>query len=110
RLLFAGDPLPQAQQQAFVPIEREGSADEDLLEDASQQIEEYFQAEGYRDASAPHARESSDGELLITFTITKGPLYKVSEYDVVGNTSVSIDELASRVHVAVGQPFAAGRL
>jgi outer membrane protein insertion porin family len=110
RVVFAGDPLPQAQQQAFVPIEREGSADEDLLEDSSHRIEEYFQAEGYRDASAPHSRESTNGELLITFTITRGPLYKVSEYDVVGNTSVSIDELATRVHVAVGQPFGAGRL
>lgn len=110
KVVFAGDPLPRAQQEAFVPIEREGSADEDLLEDSSRQIEEYFRAAGYRDAAAPHSREAANGELLITFTIRKGPLYKVSEYDVAGNASVTLDELASKVRVAVGQPFAESRL
>ncbi len=111
KVVFAGDPLPRAQQEAFVPIERERSADEDLLEDASRQIEEYFRAAGYRDAAAPHSRVASpDGELLITFTIRKGPLYKVAEYDVAGNTSITLDELATRVRVAVGQPFAESRL
>ena len=110
KVVFDGDPLPHAQQESFVPIEREGSADEDLLEDSSHQIEEYFRAAGYRDAAAPYSREASDGELLITFTIRKGPFYKVAEYDVAGNTSVTLDELASRVHVAVDQPFTENRL
>jgi len=110
RVVFAGDPLPQAQQQTFVPVEREGSVDEDLLEDASHQIEEYFRAEGYRDATAPHTRETVNGELLITFTIKKGLQYRVTQYDVVGNASVALEELGSRVRVAVGQPFAASRL
>lgn len=110
RVVFAGDPLPPAQQQAFVPIEREGSADEDLLEDSSHQIEEFFRAQGYRDAAAPYTRESANGELLITFTIRRGPLYRVAQYDVAGHTAVTLDELAARVRVGVGQPFVEARL
>ena len=42
RVVFAGDPLPASQRDALVPIEREGSADEDLLEDSTNRIEEYL--------------------------------------------------------------------
>lgn len=108
RVVFAGDPLGKDLQQAFVPIEREGSADEDLLEDASHRIEEHFRAQGYRDAAAPHTRQTSDNELLITFTIVKGPLYRVTEYEISGNSSVSLDEIVKQVRV--DQPFVDARL
>ena len=36
----------------LVPAEREGSVDEDLLEDSEARIEEYLRAQGYRDADA----------------------------------------------------------
>ena len=60
RVAFKGDALPSGQRDEFVPIAREGSADEDLLEDSSNRIEEYFHGQGYRDATAPHTRETSD--------------------------------------------------
>ena len=66
-VVFTGDPLPGDTRAELVPIEREGSADEDLLEDSSNRIEEYLRAQGYRDARAPHTRQEKDGELLITF-------------------------------------------
>ena len=40
---FAGDPLPEADRERLVPVRAEGSADEDLLEDANAAIEEYLQ-------------------------------------------------------------------
>ena len=48
---FAGDPLPEADRERLVPVRAEGSADEDLLEDANWAIEEYLHARGYRDAA-----------------------------------------------------------
>ena len=54
RVVFTGDPLPSDQRAELVPVEREGSVDEDLLEDSSNRIEEYLRAQGYRDAKAPH--------------------------------------------------------
>ena len=56
----------------LVPIEREGSADEDLLEDSSNRIEVLLRGQGYRDARAPHTRQESDGELRITFDVQRG--------------------------------------
>ena len=71
RVVFTGDPLPADRRAELVPIEREGSVDEDLLEDSSNRIEEYLRAQGYRDATAPHTREDANGELVITFTVTR---------------------------------------
>jgi outer membrane protein assembly factor BamA len=56
RVVFTGDPLPADRRADLVPIEREGSVDEDLLEDSTNRIEDYFRAQGYRDARAPHRR------------------------------------------------------
>jgi len=56
---------PSDRRADLVPVEREGSIDEDLLEDSSNRIEEYLRGQGYRDARAPHAREEKDGELRV---------------------------------------------
>ena len=50
------DLLSSDQRKDLVPVEREGSVDEDLLEDSTNRIEEFFRGQGYRDARAPHAR------------------------------------------------------
>ena len=44
---YAGDPLPKDKLAELVPIEREGSVDEDLLEDSSRRIKEYLRQQGY---------------------------------------------------------------
>ena len=38
-VVFEGDPLSQKERRELVPIEREGSVDEDLLEDSANRIE-----------------------------------------------------------------------
>jgi outer membrane protein assembly complex protein YaeT len=93
-----------------VPVEREGSVDEDLLEDSSNRIEEYLRAQGYRDATAPHTREEANGELLITFTVKRGAQSRVSRVDISGNASVPLADFAPALRVRVGQPFSATAL
>jgi outer membrane protein assembly complex protein YaeT len=110
RVVFAGDAVPADRKDDLVPVEREGSADEDLLEDSSNRIEEFFRAQGYRDASAPHTRETKDGELVVTFTVRKGGQYRVAAIDISGNTALTTDEIASRLRVRAGQPFSAAAL
>ena len=110
RLVFTGEQLPGDRRDELVPIAREGSADEDLLEDASHRVEEYFRAQGYRTASAPHTREEKDGELVITFKVTRGALYRVATYEITGNTSMPLEELAPVLRLRAGQPFADARL
>jgi outer membrane protein assembly complex protein YaeT len=110
RLVFDGDPLPADKRDELVPVEREGSADEDLLEDSSNRIEEYFRAQGYRDAKAPHVRKEAGDELLITFTIHKGPQYRVDRVEVSGNASIPLVELRLALRVREDQPFSEANL
>src|SRR5262249_24712397 len=81
------------------------SVDEDLLEDSSHRIEEALRAQGYRDAAAPHTRSVSERELVITFTIKRGPLYRVATIDVSGNVSVPLSDFEARLRTRIGQPF-----
>jgi len=102
---FSGDLLPEAERDRLVPIRAEASADEDLLEDSSRAIEDYFRARGYRDATAMYTREETPGELTIRFTISRGPRYVIDSFAIDGNTSIPASELASIVRLKAGEPF-----
>jgi outer membrane protein insertion porin family len=110
RVVFTGDPLPSDRRAELVPVEREGSVDEDLLEDSSNRIEEYLRGQGYRDARAPHTRQETDGELVITFAVTRGQQFKVATYEISGNASVPLSDFESLLRLRDGQPFASTRL
>ena len=103
---FDGDPLPEAERERLVPIREEASADEDLLEDSSRAIEEYFHARGYRDVTASYTRDAgTPGEVTIRFTVMRGPRYLVDEVNVKGNTAISATDLMPIVRVKAGDPF-----
>lgn len=110
RVVFKGDPIARDKHAELVPIAEEASADEDLLEDSTNRIEEYLRGLGYRDAAAPHERDEVNGELIITFTVTRGPLYRVSEVVISGNRFESLAQLEPRFAVHKGQPFAQAKL
>jgi outer membrane protein insertion porin family len=107
---FSGDALPGDRRPELVPVEREGSVDEDLLEDSRRDIEDYLRGQGYRDAAAPYTREQSGDELVITFDVRKGPLYRVVRYEIAGNDSMPRDQLDPSLRLRVGSPFTAARL
>ena len=102
---FSGDLLPEAERDRLVPIRAEASADEDLLEDSSRAIEDYFRARGYREATAMYTREETPGELTIRFTISRGARYVIDSFAIDGNTSIPASELASIVRLKAGEPF-----
>ncbi|HKB12670.1 MAG TPA: POTRA domain-containing protein, partial [Vicinamibacterales bacterium] len=110
RVVFTGDPLPADRRAELVPVEREGSVDEDLLEDSSNRIEEFLKTQGYRDATAPHRREIKDGELVITFTVTRRQQHRVASFEIGGNTAVASADFEPALRVRVGQPFSEARL
>jgi outer membrane protein insertion porin family len=110
RVVFTGDPLPSDRRAELVPVEREGSVDEDLLEDSSNRIEEYLRAQGYRDAAAPHRRETINGELVITFAVNRGQQFRVATFEISGNASIPLTEFAPALRIRDGQPFSASRL
>src|SRR5262249_31210247 len=110
RVVFAGDALPADRRTELVPVEREGSVDEDLLEDSTNRIEDYLRGQGYRDARAPHSRQQSDGELLITFDVSKGPQYRVEGVEISGNAAIPLSDFEPALRLRADQPFSDAKL
>ncbi len=104
RIAFTGDPFP-GDRKDLVPVEREGSVDEDLLEDSTARIEDALKAQGYKDAMAPHDRMMAGDELVITFHVTRGQQYRIASVMIVGNVSVPSSELQLSPRLREGQPF-----
>ena len=105
---FTGDALPEKERDRLVPVQTQGSADEDLLEDAKRAIEQYFHDRGHRDAKAEYLRDDkTPGQLKITFHITRGPHYTIDDVRIVGNSAIPTAELQKLLTVAKGQEFVA---
>jgi outer membrane protein assembly complex protein YaeT len=105
RVVFAGDPLPENRRESLVPIRQERSVDLDLLEDASRNIEDFLRQQGYRTADAPYVREESGSEMVLTFTVRRGPLHRLASVDVGGYEQMSRVELAPLLVLHPGEPF-----
>ena len=84
--MFAGDPLPEGYREGLIPIRAERAIDQDLLEDASAAIENALREQGFRGALAPYTREEKSGELIVTFTIARGPLHRVESVEAAGRS------------------------
>ncbi len=110
RVVFAGDPLPADVRAELVPVQREGSVDEDLLEDSTSRIEDYLRNLGYRDAKAPHTRERSGNDLVITFTVRRGQPYRVASVQFAGTSAMPAGDLEQVIRLREGQPFSDSRM
>jgi outer membrane protein insertion porin family len=112
KVQYEGDPAPKEKLAELVPIEREGSIDEDLLEDSSHRIEEYLRQQGYYKARVTHERQEQSGVLTIVFHINRDRLYHVASggVEISGNQSIPVEELKSSIKLAAGDPFVSARL
>jgi outer membrane protein assembly factor BamA len=110
---LTGDPLPKDKIPDLVPIEREGSVDQDLLEDSALRIKEFLNQQGFWKAEvAPPERKETDGRLTIVFHVTRGRLYHVAPggIDISGNHSISIDDLRPLLRMSQGDVFVRSKL
>ena len=98
------DPVPDVRLAELVPVAREGSVDEDLLEDSSLRVETRLRQLGYRDVRVTHRRLDQPGELSIVFTVDRGPEYRVVEVRFEGNRE-PVAELRALCGVAVAMPL-----
>src|SRR5688572_20320151 len=104
-IVFQGDPLAAGDRDRLVPIAREHSVDEDLLEDSKFGIERHFRERGYCNPRADYQRVDAEQVSRVTFTITRGPQCMVEHAEVSGNTTLTSAELAPLVVTKAGQPF-----
>lgn len=95
-LKFAGDPLP-GKDSELVPITREGSADDDLLEDSVRRIEAALRREGYWKGRAAFSRDVTPSGKVVTITVTRGPRYRFERLDVTGNTQMTTAAIVAMV-------------
>lgn len=107
---FAGDVVSRDRLDALVPIERERAVDLDLLEDSTLRIAADLRREGYWRANVSYRTAEQDGRLGVTFTIDRGPRYRLGALSVDGNTAVSDDALLGFVDAGEGDIFVEGPL
>src|SRR4029078_4762151 len=88
-IVFEGDELPSKVRRNLVPIGREGSLDEDLLEDPSNRISEYLRGHGYRDAQAPYTKTPRNGELAVVFRVTRGAQFRTEKVSITGTAEIA---------------------
>ena len=105
QLVFTGDPLTKSEQQRLVPVRAEASVEEDLLENASIDIERYLRERGYRDARASYKRSPEGQERTVTFDVMRGPLYLVGDIRFAGLENLSEEELRRALRFKTKGPF-----
>ncbi len=98
-----GATIEQDDVKRLVPIYEEGSVDEDLLNEGSRRLRDYFQRLGYFDVKVEHKRQSTQpDEVEIVYHVTLGPRRRVERVSVSGNhyfDSATLKDLLS-VHAA----------
>jgi outer membrane protein assembly complex protein YaeT len=109
---FEGDTVPSDKLQNLVPIQREASVEEDLLEDSVQRITAFLSQQGYWKASVAYALHDAPEQLAVVFTIRKGLLYRVSDEGVAlrGSKAIPVEELRPLVKIVPRELFVSTRL
>ena len=108
---FEGDALPHDRLSALVPIEKEGSVEEDLLEDSEARIEDYLRQQGYWKAEVSYRLEEGEGTLAVVFQVKRGLVYRVaSDVEIRGNSAIPTIELRPLVPFKPGTVFVDAQL
>lgn len=109
---FEGDSLPADRRAELVPLEREGSVDEDLLEDSVGRIRNYLHQQGFWKADVAVRPLQTEEKLNIVFFVRKGPLYRVAAegVQVTGNVSVPIEEIRPLLTLEPGDLYVESHL
>ena len=108
---FEGDPVPAERLRELAPLEREGSIDEDLLEDSETRIENYLRQQGYWKADVTVRRETADGSLTIVFAVARGRQYRMAgPTEIRGVQAVPLAEIAALVPIEPGALFLESQL
>ena len=110
-IVFRGDPLPATRKDEAAAIRREGTIDEDMLENEERSLEDELRAQGFRDAEASYTREAVGPEdVQIVFTVKRGPQYRVARVEVAGNRYLSRAAFQPSLRLVPGEWFVKSRL
>jgi outer membrane protein insertion porin family len=85
KVVVEGAKLSKGKVHSLVPIYAEGTLDEDLLNEGSKRIHDYYQREGYFNAKVTQTSDANDGVTHITYNVTLGPRDRIVSVNVKGN-------------------------
>jgi outer membrane protein assembly factor BamA len=110
RIVIAGDPLPETQRDALASIRQERQVDVDSAGGCRPRNRSVAAATGYRSAVATFAREQVGDEVVLTFTVARGPLHRVGSVDVAGLSALTRADVAPVLLLKPGEAFVDARV
>lgn len=104
-LEIKGVRLSKAQRRSLIPIYQERSVDRELLNEGSANLEAYFEARGYFDASADYIQIEEPKRQVVEYTVDRGPRYQLSKVDITGNKYFDARTLRERLSIIPATPI-----
>ncbi|HMJ62714.1 MAG TPA: BamA/TamA family outer membrane protein, partial [Bryobacteraceae bacterium] len=85
----------------LLPVYQERSVDPDLLTEGDRELAQYFQGEGYFEATVAHSMSEAAhaGERTITYTVDRGHRHKFVHLDISGNRYFSGQTIRERLFI-----------
>jgi outer membrane protein assembly complex protein YaeT len=101
RIELVGAKISRGKLRQLVPVYEEQSVDRDLLVEGKQNLIEYFQSQGYFDATVEFSIQAADGggQSLIQYQVARGERHKVVEVAIQGNKYFDTNTLVERMYV-----------
>lgn len=104
-LSFVGDRIPADVRRALVPVEAEGSVDEDLLEDSRARLEAWLRERGHWRAEVSYDRQVTADGLAIVFDVRAGRRYDVGAVVVGGQRAMTEADVRELARLRAGDVF-----
>lgn len=105
RIVVEGASLSNGKVRSLVPVYSEGALDEDLLNEGSKRIRDYFQRQGYFHAKVTHVSTANEDVTHITYDVNPGPRDRIEKVEVTGNHYFGTFLLQQRLSVQAESLF-----
>ncbi|MGB6132125.1 MAG: POTRA domain-containing protein [Acidobacteriaceae bacterium] len=99
QVMVEGVSLSKGKIRNLVPVYAEGTLDEDLLNEGSKRIRDYFQREGYFEAKVTFQTSTAGGVTHITYVVSLGPRDRIDSVSVTGNHYFGTELIQERLGV-----------
>jgi outer membrane protein assembly factor BamA len=87
------------QRKKLIPIYEEASTDPDLVQEGERNLFNYFQRKGYFNAKVTTNIQQQNGNMILTYQITKGRKHSVRDISFAGNHSLESDDLLNKLAI-----------
>jgi outer membrane protein insertion porin family len=101
---------PPGADEDYVPMQRQRSVDEDLLEDSDARVSSYWRREGYKDVTVTHSRDGQGEAVVVTMHTVLGPRYRIADVKMTGNAHLREAAIRETLQVGPGDPYDQARI